>query len=117
MTAWFLGKEDRVKAIVRVKENMTGIKNDNFQWKQCREALFDSNAWLLVLIQLCANIPNGGIHSVSIALRQSLYNEGANKECDIVQLYYHRGHGLRYSYYIAPDERYIRSPDRMGPTL
>lgn len=69
MAAWFLSKGDRVKAIVRVKENMTGIKNDTFRWKQCREALLDSNAWLMVLIQLCANIPNGGIHSVRIALR------------------------------------------------
>lgn len=68
-SAWFLSKEDQVKAVVRVRENMTGIKNDNFQWKQCREALLDSNAWLIVLIQLCANVPNGGLHSVRIALR------------------------------------------------
>ena len=64
MTARFLSREDRVKAVVRVRENMTGIRNNTFQWAQCREALLDSKAWLLVLIQLCANIPNGGLHSV-----------------------------------------------------
>lgn len=68
MTARFLSKEDRVKAVVRVKENMTGIKNNTFQWRQCREALLDIKAWLIVLIQLCANIPNGGLQSVRTAL-------------------------------------------------
>lgn len=72
MKAWFLSKEDRVKAIVRVKENMTGIKNDKFQWSQCKEALLDSNAWLIVLIQLCANIPNGGLHSFSSIVIEGL---------------------------------------------
>lgn len=66
MTARFLSKEDRVKAVVRVRENMTGIKSDTFQWGQCKEALLDSKAWLIVLIQLCANIPNGGLHSVRV---------------------------------------------------
>lgn len=64
MTAWFLKEVDRIKAITRVKENMTGIKNDQFKWQQCREALLDAKTWFIVLIQLCANIPNGGVHSV-----------------------------------------------------
>ena len=63
-TARFLSEEDRGKAVVRVKENMTGIRSDSFQWAQCREALLDTKAWMLVLIQICANIPNGGLHSV-----------------------------------------------------
>ncbi|SPN97700.1 uncharacterized protein DNG_01213 [Cephalotrichum gorgonifer] len=65
MTARFLNGEDRVKAVLRVKENLTGIKNNTFEWKQCREALLDGKAWLIALIHLCANIPNGGVHSFS----------------------------------------------------
>lgn len=65
--AWFLNKQDREKAIIRIKENMTGIKSNKFQWYQCREALTDVSAWLLVLIQLAGQIANGGVQSVSEA--------------------------------------------------
>ncbi|KAJ5151646.1 major facilitator superfamily transporter [Penicillium capsulatum] len=62
-TSWFLSPVDREKAIMRVKENKTGIKNDDFKWSQCREALLDVKAWFLVIIQLSSNIPNGGEQS------------------------------------------------------
>ncbi|KAJ6785219.1 hypothetical protein PWT90_02953 [Aphanocladium album] len=61
--AFFLSKEDGEKAILRVQENMTGIKNNKIKWAQVREALTDPKAWILVLIQLCSNIPNGGVAS------------------------------------------------------
>lgn len=41
MTAYFLSEEDRAKAVARVTENQTGIKNNHFKWHQCREALLD----------------------------------------------------------------------------
>ena len=63
--AWFLSELDRKKAIARVQENLTGIKNNEFKWGQCREALLDMKTWLLVLIQLGSNIPNGGVTTVS----------------------------------------------------
>jgi hypothetical protein len=58
-TAWFLKKEDRTKAIIRVKDNMTGIKNDEFKWPQCLEAILDPKTWFIVAIQLAWTIPNG----------------------------------------------------------
>ncbi|KAM3453799.1 hypothetical protein MY3296_003460 [Beauveria thailandica] len=61
--AFFLSKEDRHKAIIRVQENMTGIKNNQIKWAQVREALADTKLWLLIGIQLCYNIPNGGVAS------------------------------------------------------
>lgn len=64
MTAWFLSKEDRVKAITRVKENMTGIKNDTYKWSQAKEAALDPKTWFIVVIHLCSNIANGGVNSV-----------------------------------------------------
>lgn len=63
--AIFLSEEDRRKAIIRVQENMTGIKNNKVKWDHVQEALVDPKSWLLVLIQLCSTIPNGGVASVS----------------------------------------------------
>ncbi|RSL52033.1 hypothetical protein CEP53_008230 [Fusarium sp. AF-6] len=55
MTAWFLSQDDRSKVITR-----------------CREALLDVKTWFVVLIQLCANIPNCGIHSFGPIFVQGL---------------------------------------------
>ncbi|KAJ5973267.1 MFS allantoate transporter [Penicillium waksmanii] len=59
--AWFLNNSDREKAVARVQENLTGIKNDKFKWEQCKEAIKDMKTWFLVLIQFSSNIPNGGV--------------------------------------------------------
>ncbi|KAM5363524.1 hypothetical protein ACJZ2D_011967 [Fusarium nematophilum] len=58
MQAWFFNEEDRAKAVVRVKDNMTGIKSDEVKWSQCIEALMDIKTWLLAAIMICVNIPN-----------------------------------------------------------
>lgn len=63
-TAWFLREEDRDKAILRVQENLTGIKNDEFKWSQCLEAVLDLKTWLIVGIQLAWTIPNGANSTV-----------------------------------------------------
>lgn len=65
MKAWFLSADDRAKAVERVRENMTGIKNDEFKMYQCVEALLDPQAWFLVLIQIINNIANGGLLTFS----------------------------------------------------
>jgi hypothetical protein len=65
--SWFLTEEERLEAIVRIKENMTGIKSNKVQWYQCHEALLDIKLWLLVLIQLAYNIVNGGVQSVGFS--------------------------------------------------
>ncbi|GAB7325683.1 hypothetical protein MBLNU13_g09655t1 [Cladosporium sp. NU13] len=60
--ARFLNREDRGKAIDRVRENMTGIRSDTWKWSQSIEALTDVKIWVLVAIQLSQNIANGGVH-------------------------------------------------------
>lgn len=65
LNARFLSDEDRRKAVIRVQENMTGIKNNEFKVKQVIEALLDVKCWALVLIQLTCSIPNGGVSNVS----------------------------------------------------
>ncbi|KFG86528.1 hypothetical protein MANI_113625 [Metarhizium anisopliae] len=72
MTAWFMSKQDRSKATQRVKENMTGIKSSQFKWKQCREAALDAKTWFIVVIQLCGNIPSGGVHSFGVIIIHGL---------------------------------------------
>ncbi|KAJ5511615.1 Major facilitator superfamily domain general substrate transporter [Penicillium expansum] len=59
--AWFLSEADRVGAVNRVKEDVTGVKHTKWKREQMFEALKDPKVWLAVLIMLCANIPNGGI--------------------------------------------------------
>ncbi|RSL94668.1 hypothetical protein CDV31_014221 [Fusarium ambrosium] len=71
-TAWFLSQNDRSKVITRVRENITGIKSNEFKWPQCREALLDVKTWFVALIQLCANIPDGGVHSFGSIVVQGL---------------------------------------------
>jgi hypothetical protein len=64
--ARFLDREDRVKAIDRVRENMTGIRSDTWKWSQSIEALTDTKIWLLVAVQLSQQIANGGVHGVGL---------------------------------------------------
>lgn len=63
-TARFLNTVDRAKAMDRVHENMTGIKNNTWKWSQSIEAFLDIKVWLLVAIQLAQNIANGGLQGV-----------------------------------------------------
>ena len=65
MNARFLSKEDKGKAVRRVQENLTGNKGDNWKMYQMIEAFQDPKAWLIVIIMLCTNIPNGGVGNVS----------------------------------------------------
>ena len=75
MNARFLSQEDRHKAIIRVQENMTGIKNDEFKLQQLIEALLDLKCWALALINLASSIPNGGVSNVSTQAKQdTAYN-------------------------------------------
>lgn len=58
LTARFLTEGDRYKAVERIQDNLTGIKNHHWKWDQVREALLDPKTWFLVLFQLSQTIPN-----------------------------------------------------------
>ncbi|KAJ6786826.1 hypothetical protein PWT90_02654 [Aphanocladium album] len=60
-TAWFLTKKERMHAIARVSDNLTGIKSTHFNGHQFWEALCDINMWLQFFTQLVLNIANGGL--------------------------------------------------------
>uniref|UniRef100_A0A0B7KN60 Major facilitator superfamily (MFS) profile domain-containing protein n=2 Tax=Bionectria ochroleuca TaxID=29856 RepID=A0A0B7KN60_BIOOC len=65
MTSRFLNKQDRKKAITRVQENKTGIKNNIFKIDQALISLKDPLCLLIFLLQVTAAIPNGGITNFS----------------------------------------------------
>jgi hypothetical protein len=67
MTARFLGEQDRLKAVGRIRENKTGVKNNVWKMAQAIEATLDIKIWLLVIIQLSTNVANGGVQSVSLS--------------------------------------------------
>ncbi|GLA73371.1 hypothetical protein AtubIFM55763_004283 [Aspergillus tubingensis] len=61
MQAWFINDEDRLKAVARVRMNMTGIKSSEFKWTQCIEAFLDAKTWLLCAITFFGQVPNGAL--------------------------------------------------------
>lgn len=60
-TARFLTPEQREKAVDRIRDNQTGMKDNHWKWGQAFEAMTDIKVWLIVLYQLANSIPNGAI--------------------------------------------------------
>ncbi|EMD34999.1 hypothetical protein CERSUDRAFT_85745 [Gelatoporia subvermispora B] len=56
--AWFLTKDERAKAVKRIKENQTGVENKHFKIEQFYEALTDPKTWLFALFSALDNVPN-----------------------------------------------------------
>ncbi|KIM75958.1 hypothetical protein PILCRDRAFT_98819 [Piloderma croceum F 1598] len=56
--AWFLTLEERVNAVLRIKENQTGVENKHFKKEQVIEALLDPKTWLFALFSALDNVPN-----------------------------------------------------------
>ncbi|KAF5593553.1 major facilitator superfamily transporter [Fusarium subglutinans] len=67
-----LSKEDREKAVIRVKDNLTGIKSNELKWDQFKEDLTDPKTWFLFFLQIGLNIPNGGITSFRSIILQGI---------------------------------------------
>ena len=63
MSARFLTREEKVWAIERLRENQTGIENKHFKWEQAIECFVDPQTYLLGLITILSNIPNGAVSS------------------------------------------------------
>ncbi|KAJ6595235.1 MFS general substrate transporter [Mycena vulgaris] len=56
--AWFLTPHERAIAVIRIKENQTGLENKHFKKEQMIEALADPKTWLFALFAALTNIPN-----------------------------------------------------------
>ncbi|KAL1849416.1 hypothetical protein VTK73DRAFT_9882 [Phialemonium thermophilum] len=68
-TARFLNTEDRQKAVIRVSDNMTGIKNEEFKMSQVIEGLLDVKTLLLFLIMASMSLANGLASFQSIVIK------------------------------------------------
>ena len=56
--AWFLTPEERVKAVLRIRGNQTGVENKTFKKEQMIEALADPKTWLFALFAALCTVPN-----------------------------------------------------------
>ncbi|KAH7907862.1 MFS general substrate transporter [Hygrophoropsis aurantiaca] len=56
--AWFLTMDERAKAVLRIKENQTGVENKRFKREQMIEALTDPKTWIFALFAALDQIPN-----------------------------------------------------------
>lgn len=61
LSARWLSRADRARAIARIRRNQQGVGNRHWKIRQFREALTDPLTWLFVGYALIADIPNGGI--------------------------------------------------------
>ncbi|KAF2029663.1 allantoin permease [Setomelanomma holmii] len=59
---------EKVWAVERLRENQTGIENKHFKWHQVLECLKDPQTWMLSLITISSNVPNGAVSSYQATL-------------------------------------------------
>ncbi|CAA9961741.1 hypothetical protein PTMSG1_05118 [Pyrenophora teres f. maculata] len=66
-----LTPSEKVWAIERLRENQTGIENTHFKFYQVIECFQDPQTWMLSLITISSNVPNGAVSSFQSTLIQS----------------------------------------------
>jgi predicted MFS family arabinose efflux permease len=66
-----LTPSEKVWAITRLRENQTGIENTQFKPYQVLECFTDPQTWLLSLITISSNVPNGAVSSYQATLIKS----------------------------------------------
>jgi hypothetical protein len=62
--ATFLSEEERLIATERLKANKAGYKSNKIDRAQILEAFTDTKTWMLAVLVLACNIPNGGFTTV-----------------------------------------------------
>jgi MFS family permease len=63
MKCKFLTPNEKVWAVERLRENKTGIENKHFKAYQAWECFKDPQTWLVSLITISSNVPNGAVSS------------------------------------------------------
>jgi sugar phosphate permease len=74
-TATFLTEEEKLIALERSRANQTGFKNSTIDQSQILEAFTDVKTWLLAILILASNIPNGGFTTVSEDLKTAIISK------------------------------------------
>jgi sugar phosphate permease len=65
-----LSHPEKVIVIERIRDNQTGIENKHFKLGQFKEAMLDIRTWLLVMLVIATNVPNGAVSSFSSQIIQ-----------------------------------------------
>ena len=78
-----LSNDEKLFIIERVRGNQTGIENKKLKGKQVKEVLCDFKTWLLSLIVITTNVPNGAVSSFSNIIIQK-YGPSLIGSCDTV---------------------------------
>lgn len=74
-----LSEGQKLAVIERLRENQTGIQNKHIKWRHVTETLADPKTWLISLIVISTNIPNGAVSSYSsIILANFGYSDSAS---------------------------------------
>lgn len=63
---------EKVYIINRIRGNGTGIENKRAKWSQIREVLRDPRTWLISLIVIATNVPNGAVSSFSSTIIRNI---------------------------------------------
>lgn len=63
MSAQFLSRDEKFWAIERLRGNQTGVENKHFKWPQFVECFEDPQTYLISLITISSNVPNGAVSS------------------------------------------------------
>ncbi|KAK7739024.1 hypothetical protein SLS53_005922 [Cytospora paraplurivora] len=71
MKCKFLTRDEKIWAIERLRENKTGIENKHFKPYQVRECFKDPQTWLISLITISSNVPNGAVSSYQATIIKS----------------------------------------------
>ncbi|ETN42385.1 uncharacterized protein HMPREF1541_01539 [Cyphellophora europaea CBS 101466] len=58
-----LSDAEKIFIINRVRGNETGIENKHLKWAQVKEVFVDIRTWLIALIVIATNVPNGAVSS------------------------------------------------------
>lgn len=75
---------EKVWVVERLRENQTGIENKHFKWHQVFECLEDPQMWMLSLITISANVPNGAVSSYQATIIRGFDSD--SKETAVLQL-------------------------------
>ncbi|KAF8589716.1 MFS general substrate transporter [Ramaria rubella] len=70
--ARFFSEQERIIAVKRVASNKTGIENKHFKWYQVKHALVDPKTYILFVLSLAAQIPNGLLTSFRSEIIQNM---------------------------------------------
>lgn len=67
-----LTNAEKIFIINRIRGNKTGIENKRMKWAQVKEVFLDVRTWIIALIVISTNVPNGAVSSFQSIIISSI---------------------------------------------